>query len=541
MNQETTIPKHLVRRFRELGAEKAFGIVGDFALRLFSELEKDDFPILVGADEQGSVFAADAFARLRGFGVVAVTYGVGGLKVVNATAGAWAEHVPLLVVSGAPGMSERRGDPLLHHKVKSFDTQLHVFHDVTVDQAVLANPLTAAADIDRVISAMIASQRPGYIEVPRDMIDVPILADSTPLKPSLPHVDEEKMSAAVAEVLDLLSEGNETVAVAGVMCLRRGLQDTLRDFTEIFQMPLASSSLAKGIISERHPLSVGVYMGKVSPDDVVRKVENADHLISFGVLNTDLTTGGFTSHLNRRRLIECTDTDVHIGLRTYTNVPLWAFLPALTAAARGRHIAPVKTPPRRPTFEATPGKPLTVSAIVQSIAAAIDERHGLIVEPGDCLFASVELPAPSWALASAYYATLGYAVPAALGAGVADPLRRPVVFVGDGAFLMTGLEALSAAFHGVHPIIIVLDNDGYGTQRPMMDGAFNNIPRLKSEELPRAFGVGKGFLCNTETELVNALAEAVDTSSLCIIRACVPRGHLSAALTRLTDALAKRV
>ena len=79
---------------RELDANCAFGIVGDFALRLFGELNSEDFKVLVTTDEQGAGFAADAFARIRGFGVVAVTYGAGGLKVTNAAANAWAEQVP---------------------------------------------------------------------------------------------------------------------------------------------------------------------------------------------------------------------------------------------------------------------------------------------------------------------------------------------------------------------------------------------------------------------------------------------------------------
>ena len=134
----TTVAHHLVRRLHELGVNEAFGIVGDFALRLFGALQDEGLPILVTTDEQGAGFAADAYARINGFGVVAVTYGAGGLKVANAAANAWAEQVPLLILSGAPGMDERAGDPMLHHKVKGFDTQLRVFEDLTCAQAVLS-------------------------------------------------------------------------------------------------------------------------------------------------------------------------------------------------------------------------------------------------------------------------------------------------------------------------------------------------------------------------------------------------------------------
>ncbi|MCX6460070.1 MAG: thiamine pyrophosphate-binding protein [Actinobacteria bacterium] len=538
----TTIAAHLVRRFRELGADEGFGIVGDFALRLFAAIYVEGFPLLVTADEQGAAFAADAYARLRGFGVVGVTYGVGGLKVTNATAGAWAEQVPLLVVSGAPGVSEQKPGVLLHHKIKDFDTQHEVFADLTIAQAVLDNPLIAAAEIDRVLVAMLAEQRPGYIEVPRDMVGVAIRNVEGPLQRVLPRVDEARLTAAVSEVMGRLRLAETAVAMAGVMVWRRDLAESLKLFAERSGMPVASGALSKGVFDERHELALGIYQGAVSPAHIVERVEQAEVILSLGVLNTDLTTGAFTAELDDARLIECTDHDVTVGLRTYRDVPLHAFIPALAeAAGRGRLGIEGETPDADIGFTPKPGVALSVETIMKCVEAAIDDRHGLIIEPGECLFASVDLAAPAWSLSSAYYATMGYSVPAALGAGKADPTRRPVVLVGDGGFLMTGLEALHAAFHGVHPLIIVIDNEGYGTQRPMLDGPFNDIPQLKSELLPEAFGTGHGALCVTEDELDVALKRAVNADELVIIRALVPKGVPSAALTRLTDALGKRI
>lgn len=538
----TTIARHLARRLRELGIDEGFGIVGDFALRLFGALHDEGMPIRVCADEQGAAFAADAYARLRGFGVCAVTYGVGGLKVANTTAGAWAEQVPLLIITGAPGVSERKSDPLLHHKVKTFDTQLNVFRDLTIAQGTLQDPLTAAAEIDRVLEAMIEHQRPGYLEVPRDMVGVQIRDVPGPLTPELPKLDEERLHAAVSDVMSRLRLAETAVGFAGVMVWRRGLQESLAQLVESAGLPMATSSLSKGLYNERGPLALGVYMGAVSPPDVVERVESAEVILSLGVLATDLNLGGFTAELDRTRLIECTDTDVTVGLRTYRDVPLHAFLPALAeAAGKGRLGLNAEVPSIDLTFSPTEGKLLTTETVMQAVSAAIDERHGLIVEPGECLFASVEVPAPAWSLSSSYYATMGYAVPAALGAGRADPQRRPVVLVGDGAFLMTGMEAIAAPYHDVNPIILILDNDGYGTQRPMLDGPFNDVPQLAHEHLPKVFGLGRGMVCDTEDELVMALHEAVREDELFIIRARVPRGVPSRALTRLTDALKKRV
>ena len=94
-------------------------------------------------DEQAAAFAADAYARVRGLGVVCVTYCVGGLKVVNATAQAYAEKSPIVVISGAPGAKERTRNPLLHHMVRDYDTQQKIFEHITVASTVLENPDTA--------------------------------------------------------------------------------------------------------------------------------------------------------------------------------------------------------------------------------------------------------------------------------------------------------------------------------------------------------------------------------------------------------------
>jgi indolepyruvate decarboxylase len=539
---ELTIASHLAARLRQRDVDRGFGIVGDYALRLFADMEEVGFPILVTADEQGAAFAADAYARLRGLGVVAVTYGVGGLKIANAVAGAWAEQVPLLVISGAPGLKERVGDVLLHHKIRNFDSQLVVFEELTCAQAVIDNAATAADEIDRVIAEVLSHQRPGYLEIPRDLVEVPIAPPRHEhLQSHMPPVDDDRLQAAVADAMECLRDSTSPVVHAGAMVWRRGLGSALIDAATRLQVPVATSSLAKGLFPERHPLSLGVYMGAVSDAEVVDRVETASTVVSFGVLNTDLTMGAFTAHLDPHRHIDAQDTEVTIGLRTYKDVPLWAFLPALAAAASGEGEQRSQALHPRPGFDPDTAAPLSVARVISAVDAHIDERHGLLVDPGECLFASVDLAAPHWCLASAYYATMGYAVPGALGAGIAAPELRPVVLVGDGAFAMTGLEAGAAAFHGVHPVIIVLDNNGYGTQRPMKDGSFNDIPALKAEMLPGVFGTGQGWLATTEGELDAALSAAMAADELCIIRAVVPKGDRSPALLRLTDALGKRV
>ncbi len=537
----TTIANHLVRRFRELGVEEAFGIVGDFALRMFGALADEDFHVLVTTDEQGAGFAADTYARIKGFGVVAITYGAGGLKVANAAANAWAEQVPLLILSGSPGMSERAGDPMLHHKVKDFDTQYRVFEDLTCAQAVLTTGDTATNEIDRVIRTMLEEQRPGYIEVPRDLIGQIVDPPDFDIIPSPPMLDEAALADALADVLNELTIAKSAAIHAGALVYRRGVEDSLFTLATQTNMHVATSSLGRGVFPERHELGLGVYMGAVSPESIVSRIENVDLTLSIGVLQTDLTLGGFTADLDEDHEIILGDTQVKVHRRTYNNVPLWAFLPALSAAVQDSEINFKRNPiPLDPGFIATDAQ-LSVERTIAAIESHVDERHGLLLDPGEALFSSVDMRVPTWAHGSAYYATMGYAVPGALGAGKASPEHRPVVIVGDGAFAMTGLELAACAFHGVPAIVVVLDNEGYGTQRPLLDGVFNDIPALAAENLTKVFGLGQGRLVRTEHELDDALTEAMASNELFIIRAALPKNERSAGLARLGAALSKKV
>src|SRR5580658_418455 len=174
------IGDYLIERLCKLGVRHVFGVPGDYVLGFYDRLQKSPLKIVNTCDEQSAGFAADAYARVQGLGAVCVTYCVGGLKVANATAQAYAEKSPVVVISGAPGMREREKNPLLHHKVRDFNTQKCVFEQLTVASTVLDDPQTALQEIDRVLHAALRYKRPVYIELPRDMVSVPGMAHHKP-------------------------------------------------------------------------------------------------------------------------------------------------------------------------------------------------------------------------------------------------------------------------------------------------------------------------------------------------------------------------
>jgi hypothetical protein len=137
-----TLPlgKFLFQYLHERGVRHSFGVPGDFALPTYAWLDRSPIHNITMTHEPAVGFAADAYARVNGIGLAVVTYCVGGLNTLNAIAGAYAEKSPVVVVSGAPGRADRERDPLVHHKVKTFETQRRVYDEVTVASCMKSGP-----------------------------------------------------------------------------------------------------------------------------------------------------------------------------------------------------------------------------------------------------------------------------------------------------------------------------------------------------------------------------------------------------------------
>jgi indolepyruvate decarboxylase len=540
---ETTIGEYLIHRLHQLGLHHAFGIPGDYVLGFYKQLEESKIKIINTCDEQGAGFAANAYARVRGLGAVCITYGVGGLKVVNTTAQAYAEETAVVVISGAPGVKEQLGNPLLHHKVKNFDTQLKIFEQLTAAQAVLDNPATACREINRVLGAAICYRRPVYIELPRDMVAVKIVPQEETLQP--PDVDKGPFKEALLEAEEMINQAKQPVIVAGVELLRYGMHHFLRKLVKKTNIPVTSTLLGKSAISERHPRYIGLYEGGLSREDIRQFVENSDCIILLGVLLTDIDLGIFTAHLDQGKSIYSTSEKTSIRFHTYPGVYLNGFLLGLLKAnIRRRETTEIPHAPALTPFHPVPDTKITVERLFQRLETFFDDSTFVITDTGDALFAAadISIPRATEFMSSAYYASMGFAVPASLGVQLALPTLRPLVLVGDGAFQMTGMEVATAARYHLNPIIIVLNNSGYGTERPMLDGSFNDVYPWQYARLPEVLGAGKGFVVQTEKDLEVALESARNyREGFCILEVRLDPYDFSPALQRMTSALGKRV
>ncbi|MBU1057458.1 MAG: alpha-keto acid decarboxylase family protein [Proteobacteria bacterium] len=544
MSKIYQIGAYLIEQLHRHGVEHVFGIPGDYVLGFYDLMSRSDLVEVINTcDEQGAGFAADAYARIKGLGAVCITYGVGGLKVTNTTAQAFAEKSPVIIISGAPGVREQEKNPLLHHKFRDFGSQKKIFDEFTVASTVLDDPSIALQEIDRVIHAALKHKRPVYIELPRDMVSKEGNHAHEHL-PSDTKSDQGTLKEAVAEAAAIINEAKRPVILAGVEVHRFGLQNALLRLAEKTGIPVASTILAKSVIPDNLPCSLGIYEGATGLAELTDFVEKSDCIVFLGTFLTDLNLGIYTAKIDATESIYATSEKLTIHHHSYENILFPDFLHGLIEAdinlRQMEHPVPAKPQP----FVALAKTEITIKRLFERLNAFITAADIVIADVGDALFGANDLymhKATNF-LSPAYYASLGFAVPAAIGTHYANPALRPIVLVGDGAFQMTGMELSTIARYGINAIVILLNNEGYSTERPMLDGPFNDVHPWQYCKLPDVLGAGKSFLVKTEQDLDTALAEArAHSTGFSLVEVKIGKNDRSPALNRLTSHLGKEV
>lgn len=538
-----TVGGFLFEYIHKQGVKHAFGIPGDFALPTFRHLAASKIKTITMTHEPSVGYAADAYARVNGLGVACVTYCVGGLNMLNPIACAYAEKSPVIVISGGPSPSERRvPDAYIHHKVRTFDTQRRIYEEVTCANTVLIDPDMAAEEIMRVVDTVIAECRPGYIEVPYDVVDMPIKLPQGRRKAVKAYSDVEALDACMKDVVQFINGSKQPVIVAGVELHRHKMADKALAVAEKFNLPIVTDLLSKSALPETHPNYIGVFSGALSEPKCETYVNNSDCLILLGTFISDVFMGFQKIKLNREKAILATTEKTRVGLRSYDDIQLEEFMDRLLKAP----ITPRKNfknpnPAQKPRTLSKQEKEgvLTVPAFFSTLEAAMPEGSTLVCDVGDALIggSGIRTHKEHNFLADAYYLSMGFAVPAALGALAGNKKNRVFAVVGDGAFQMTGTELSTAAKFGMAPIVLVMNNDGYGTQRHIIDGPFNEIQPWQYHKMPQMLGAGTGVRVSTPGELEVALQQALKSRELFLIEAMIPRDSSSDQLRRLGEGL----
>jgi indolepyruvate decarboxylase len=542
-----SIGEYLLRRLQDYGIGHVFGIPGDYVLSFYTMLEQSPLQAVGCTREDCAGFAADAYARVHGMGALCVTYCVGGLSVCNSIAGAYAEKSPVVMITGSPGLRERIHNPLLHHMVRNFRTQYDVFEKLCCAGTELNDPLTAFSEIDRVLATCARFKRPVYIEIPRDMVHVRP-PSSPPYQHAEPASDTRALAEAVDETVHRIEVARQPVLLLGVEIHRFHLEDEAVRLAESSGIPMAATMLGKGVVAETHPLYMGLYEGALGSEEVTKYVEGSDCILMLGTFMTDINLGIYTAELDLADCIYATSEQLRVRYHHYHDVRLQDFVHALAA----RRPRPKNPPPPAPTewhkkpFKLQPERPITITRLMERLDEQLTDGTVVIADVGDALFGATELTTHGKTefLSPAYYTSMGFAIPAALGVHMARPKARVVAIVGDGAFQMTGMELSNLVRHKLPTVVIVLDNRGYGTERLLHPGnwKFNDIQPWDYHRLPELLGGGTGYDIHTEADFDAALSAAwADATGPSILQVHIDPKDCSQALGRMAERMAKTV
>jgi alpha-keto-acid decarboxylase len=546
MSPAHTVADHLVDRLAELGVDRVFGVPGDYSLGLLDHVTHHPSVEWTGTtNELNAGYAADGYARLRGLGALCTTFGVGELSAINAVAGSFAEHVPVVHVVGAPALAKQAQHRALHHTLGDgeFGHFAPMHADITCARAMLT-PADAVAEIDRVLVAVRDEKLPGYLLVPADVAELPVERASGALPAPVDRTDPEVLAAftdAARQLLARAATRADVGVLAGLLVHRFGAGGQLAKILAA-GVPHATTPWAKSLLDETAPGFAGTYSGAAgSTAETCRVVEDAAALILAGVQFTDLNSGIFTQRITRARTIELGARSASVGAAVFAPLALptaLAALEPLVAELPGGALPPPPVEPPVPERDT-----LDQVTLWNEVAASLRAGDIVLADQGTSFYGMTphRLPSGVTFVGQPLWASIGYTVPALLGACCAEPGRRGVLLVGDGAAQMTAPELATVLRLGLPAVVVVVDNDGYTVERAIHgpDEPYNDITRWDWTTLPTLLGGGDratAVRVTTPTELRAALA-AARPDGLTLVQAVVPRDDVPELLATLTRTL----
>lgn len=506
---KVTMPlsEYIFKRISTLGINRIFGVPGDYNLSMLEHLYSVPGMKWVGCcNELNSAYAADGYSRVRGFGVVLTTQGVGELSAMNAISGSFAEHVPVLHIVGTTRLdSKARGDNL-HHIINgrsTLDKTDHFVYErmaesVSCKVASLTNLETAADEIDEVIQAIISQKRPGYLYVPcdivNDLIDASnLFRDIKPVvMPSSVNADE-----VVEKIVSKLQSSQRPVVLADILTDRYGLTSTLQSFVDKQELPVCNALMGKSLMNERGATYLGDYIGAESHKLIMAHVQSTDCLLHVGDYYNEINSGHFTLYDNiaSENIIKLNPEYVSIGDELY-HISFEEILPKLLDIQLPKYQIPELDTPIEQVESSTP---ISQTYILEKLQGFFQTGDVIIAETCSLMFGfpDLKLPTGSKFIGQQYYLSIGMALPCSFGVSIAlkeiEHQGRLIVIQGDGAAQMTMQEWSNFGRADCEkPLILLLNNKGYTVERiikgPERD--YNDIrPDWKWTEIFNIFSV----------------------------------------------------
>ncbi|MHA3022199.1 alpha-keto acid decarboxylase family protein [Mycobacterium sp. BMJ-28] len=546
---EYTVGDYLLDRLAELGVTEVFGVPGDFNLEFLDHvLAHDTVRWVGGANELNAGYTADGYGRLRGISALVTTFGVGELSAANAVAGSYAEHVPVVHIVGAPSKDAQAARRVVHHSLGDGDFE-HFFRmarEITCAQANLA-PATATREIDRVLAEVREHTRPGYLLLSTDVARFPVDPPSAPL-PRYGGGTSPRALALFTDAARRLIGTHQVTVLADLLVHRLNAVAKLTELLAADAVPYATLMWGKSLLDESSPNYLGIYAGAASAESVRRAVEEAPVLITAGVQFTDMVSGFFSQQIDPARTIDVGAVQSTVTGQVFAPIDIDAALGALTGILAERGVvSPAVAAAPAPVRHAPPppDTALTQKMLWDRVSDALTPGNVVLADQGTSFYgmAGHRLPAGVTFIGQPLWGSIGYTLPAALGAALAHRDRRVVLLIGDGAAQLTVQEIGVMAREGIAPVIIVVNNDGYTVERAIHgpEAYYNDIVGWRWQQLPAALGVADALVvcAHTVGELDAALtAAAADPHRMAVIEVVLGRGDVPPLLAELARSAA---
>ncbi len=545
-----TVGDYLLDRLAELGVSEIFGVPGDYNLEFLDHIVAHPAVRWVGnANELNAGYAADGYGRLRGMSAVVTTFGVGELSAANAIAGSYAEHVPVVHIVGGPSKDAQGTRRALHHSLGDGDFEhfFRISREITCAQANLM-PATARREIDRVLSEVREQKRPGYILLSTDVARFPTEPPEDPLPHYTGGTSPRALSLFIEAATELIADEQVTV-LADLLVHRLQVVKELESLLAADVVPYATLMWGKSLLDESSPNYLGIYAGSASAPAVRAAIEEAPVLVTAGVVFTDMVSGFFSQRIDPVRTIDVGEYQSSVADRVFAPLEMGAALEALAQilVRRGTTSPRVAAsaqdnPPSERAETPMRGQPLTQQMLWDRVCAALTPGNVVLADQGTSFYGMADhrLPQGVTFIGQPLWGSIGYTLPAALGAGVAHPDRRTVLLIGDGAAQLTVQELGTFSREGLSPVIVVVNNDGYTVERAIHGetAPYNDIVGWKWTEIPNALGVGDhlAFRVRTYGELDDALTAAAEhRDRMVLVEVVLPRLEIPPLLVELVQ------
>lgn len=530
LREPVDVATYLFTRLKQLGIDSIHGLPGDFNLVALDYLPSCGLKWVGNCNELNAGYAADGYARVKGISAVITTFGVGELSLPNATAGSFAEFVPVVHIVGTPSTISQKNNMLLHHTLGNgdFNVFAHMAAHIAVDVAKLIDPRDIPWQIDHALRECYVQSRPVYITLPTDMVKKKVEGERLRTELDLsPHKnDPEREDYVVDVVLNYLTKAKSPVILVDSCAVRHRVLDEAHELIEKSGLPTFVAPMGKGAVDETLPNFGGVYAGEGSNPGVQERVEAADLLLTIGSVKSDFNTAGFTYRTSQLKTIDFHSTYTRVRWSEYPGVGMKGVLRKLIDRLPKLNIEPGPVPPQNKIPEDEDPKNSAISHrwFWPRMGQWLREGDIVLTETGTSSYGifDTRFPKNVTNISQVLWGSIGFATGACQGVALAAKelggKRRTILFTGDGSFQLTAQELSTMIRHNLNPIIFIVCNNGYTIERFIhgMDAGYNEIQNWRYKELIHAFGAKEGtyktYQVKTKDE-VHALFEDETFSS----------------------------